>query len=81
MTNIKKREKRNLAIRTFLAANRGKKYTAIEIAEFLNENEIVDQYGFSGRELGQAMSSNWLSMKGVDREKKGNKIYYYWGYN
>ena len=75
---MKRKEKRNLAIRVFLAAQKGEKCTARQIADFLNENKIVDKYGFGGREMGLILSRQWRSMKGVDRVKKGNRYYYYW---
>lgn len=75
---MRKKEKRNLAIRVFLAARKGEKYSARQIADFLSENQIIDKHGFGGREIAGVMRKNWKSMKSIDRVQKRNIYYYYW---
>ena len=76
---MKDKDKMRLAIRVFLCANKGKRYTSKQLSEFLNEFGFGGRSGCTSANVGRLMAKNWIDRVGITRERKNHKNVWYYG--
>ena len=79
-TKLKERTKYKIVVRTFLSANKGKKYTARQINDFIIENKLCSSkslihYNALIRLVKEDKRMNGI-LSNVEFEKK--HLYYFW---
>lgn len=84
MTKPTVKNKANILIKAFLIANKGKKYTAKEISNWINENPFNLSKSFIsaqyvGQEIAKYKSQNAHMLYGitVEKRKTGSDLYYW----
>ena len=76
---MKDKDKIRFAVRVFLCANKGKRYTSKQLSEFLNEFGFGGRSGCTSANVGRLMTSHWIDRVGITRERKNHKNVWYYG--
>lgn len=76
---MKDKEKMRLAIRVYLCANKGKRFTSKQLSSFLNEFGFGGRSGCTSANVGRVLTGAWLQKVGISRERKNSKNVWYYG--
>ena len=81
MVALSTEAKAKIIVKTFLAANPGKKFTGSQIAAFMNGNNLgLGKYNVNAAQISRWIKySNSILLREVKKERKGKKnVWYYW---
>ena len=73
------KEKMRLAIRVYLCANKGKRFTSKQLSEFLNEFGFGGRYGCTSTNVAKILNGSWLQQMGISRERKDKRNVWHYG--
>lgn len=76
---MKDKDKMRIAIRAFLCANKGKRYSSKQLSDFLNEFGFSGRFGCTSANVARVMNGNWLQSQGITRERKNGKNIWWYG--
>lgn len=76
---MKDKDKMRIAIRAFLCANKGKRYSSKQLSDFLNEFGFSGRFGCTSANVARLMNGNWLQQVGITRERKNGKNIWWYG--
>ena len=76
---MKDKDKMRFAIRVFLCANKGKRFSSRQLSEFLNEFRFGGRDGCTSANVARLMNGNWLQQVGITRERKNGKNIWWYG--
>lgn len=76
---MKDKERIRFAIRVYLCANKGKRFTSKQLSDFCNEFGFGGRCGCTSRDVGRLLNINWLNRGGISRVRKNNKAIWYYG--
>ena len=73
------KEKIRLAVRVFLCANKGKRYTSKQLSEFLNEFGFGGRGGCTSTNVARLLTNTWVQERGITRRRKDKKTVWEYG--
>ena len=76
---MKDKDKMRIAIRAFLCANKGKRYSSKQLSDFLNEHRFSGRFGCTSANVARLLDGNWLQSQGISRIRKNGKNIWYYG--
>lgn len=76
---MKDKEKIRFAVRVFLCANKGKRFTSKQLSEFLNEFGFGGRGGCTSANVARVLTGAWLQQMGIERQRKDKRNVWQYG--